>query len=75
MCRISKMDDNLDSKSCERGKIRVAKFPNRTTKLIHQMWNEMVTVIVIEKDNRMVTTSKVVQTDVEGSLVIRAPIK
>ncbi len=69
------MDDNLDSKSCERGKFRVAKFPNRTTKLIHQMWNEMVTVIVIEKDNRMVTTFKVVQTDVEGSLVIRAPKK
>jgi hypothetical protein len=75
MCTISKMDDNLDLKSYERGNFKVAKFLNRTTKLIHQMWDEMVIVIVIEKDNRMVTTSKAVQTNVEGSLVIWAPKK
>ncbi len=37
------------------------------------MWDEMVIMLVIKKDNRMMTTSKVVQTNVEGSLVIRAP--
>jgi hypothetical protein len=31
------------------------------------MWDEMVTVIVIEKENRMVTTSETTQIDVEGS--------
>jgi hypothetical protein len=39
------------------------------------MWDKMVTVIIIKKDNRMVTTFKVVQTNVEGSSVIRAPKK
>jgi hypothetical protein len=37
------------------------------------MWDEMVTVIVIEKDNKMVTTFEVAQTNVEGSLVIKVP--
>jgi hypothetical protein len=75
ICPISKMDDNLHPKSYERNKFRVAKFLNRTIKLIHQMWDEMVTVIVIEKDNKMVITSKVAKIDVEASLVIRAPKK
>jgi hypothetical protein len=39
------------------------------------MWDKMVTMIVIKKDNRVASTSKVVQTNVEGSLVIRAPKK
>jgi hypothetical protein len=69
------MDDILHLKSCERGKFKVAKFPNRTTKLIHQMWDKMVTMIIIKKDNKMVTTSKMAQINVEGSLVIRAPKK
>jgi hypothetical protein len=30
------------------------------------MWDEMVIVIFIEKDNKMVTTSKAVQIDIEG---------
>jgi hypothetical protein len=72
---ILKMDDNLHSKSCERRKFKVANFPNRTTKLIHQMWDEMVIMIVIEKDNRMVITFEIVQNNVEGSLMIRAPKK
>ncbi len=35
----------------------------------------MVTMIIIKKDNKMVTTSKMAQINVEGSLVIRAPKK
>ncbi len=62
-------------KSCERGKFKVAKFLNRTTRLIHQMWDEMVTMIVIEKDNKMVTTFEAAQIDIEGSLTIRPPKK
>jgi hypothetical protein len=69
------MDDNLHSKNCKRGRFTVAKFPNRTTRLIHQMWDEMVIVIVIKKDNKMVTTCKVAQTEIEGFLVIKAPKK
>ncbi len=56
VCKISKMDDSLHVKSCERGKFKVAKFPNRTIRLIHHMWDKMVTMIVIKKDNKMVTT-------------------
>jgi hypothetical protein len=41
VCPILKMDDSLHSKNYERGKFRVAKFLNRTTKLIHQMWDEI----------------------------------
>jgi hypothetical protein len=54
---------------------KVAKFPNTTSRLIHQMWDEMVTMIIIKKDNRMVIISKAVQIDIEGSSVIRAPKK
>jgi hypothetical protein len=75
ICPILKMDDSLHSKSCERRKFRVTIFLNRTTKLIHQMWDEMVIMIVSEKDNRLVTTFETVQTNVEGSLVIRVPKK
>ncbi len=71
--KISNMDDNLHLKSCERGRFKVAKFPNKTTSLVHQMWDEMVIMLVIKNDNRMMTTSEVVQTNVEGSLVIKAP--
>ncbi len=71
ICIISKMDDNLHLKSSKRGRVRVAKFLNGTTRLIHQMWDEMVTVIVIKKDNRMATIFETTQTNVEGSLVIR----
>jgi hypothetical protein len=39
------------------------------------MWDEMVNMIVIEKDNRLVTTFETIQTNVEGSLVIRVPKK
>ncbi len=39
------------------------------------MWDEVVTMIVIKKDNIMVVTSKVAQRDVEGSLMIRVPKK
>jgi hypothetical protein len=67
--------DNLHMKSCERGKFKVAKFLNRTTRLIHQMWDEMVTMIVIEKDNKMVTTFEAAKIDIEGSLTIRPPKK
>jgi hypothetical protein len=35
----------------------------------------MVIMIVIKKDNIMVTTSETIQTNVGGSLVIRAPQK
>ncbi len=75
VCPISIMDNSLHPKHCEIGKFKVAKFPNRTTRLIHQMWDEMVIVIVIENDNIMVTTFEITQTDVEGSLVILAPKK
>ncbi len=51
------------------------KFPNKTLRLIHQMWDEMVTMIVIKKDNIMEIISKTTQTNVEGSYVIRAPKK
>jgi len=75
ICPILKMDNNLHLKSCEKRKFKVAKFSNRITKLIHQMWDEMVTMIIIEKKNRVVTTFEVAQIDVEGSSVIRVPIK
>jgi hypothetical protein len=75
ICPISKTDDNLHPKSCEKGKFKVAKFSNRITKLIHQMWDEMVTMIIIEKENRMVITFEVAQIDVEGSSAIRVPKK
>jgi hypothetical protein len=39
------------------------------------MWDEMATMIVIKKDNKMVTTFETIQTNVEGSLVIRVPKK
>jgi hypothetical protein len=39
------------------------------------MWDEMVTVIIIKKENKMVTTFEAIQIDVEGSLVIKAPKK
>jgi hypothetical protein len=69
------MDNNLHPKSYETKRFRVTKFFNMTTRLIHQMWDEMVTMIVIKKDNRMVTTSKGAQTNVEGSSIIKAPKK
>ncbi len=62
-------------KSCERGKFEVTKFMNKTTKLIHQIWDEMVIMIVIKKENIMVITFKVAQTTVEGSLMIGVPKK
>ncbi len=65
----------MHSKSCERRKFKVTKFPNRTTKLIHQMWDEVVIVIIIEKENKMVITFEAVQIDVEGSSMIKAPKK
>ncbi len=61
--------------SCERGKFKVAKFSNRITRLIHQMWDEMMIVILIEKDLKMVTTFETTQIDIEGSLMIRVPKK
>ncbi len=73
--KISKMDDSLHPKHCERKRFRVVKFPNRITRLIHQMWDEMVSVIVIKKDNKIVTTFKATQTNVEGSSLIRVPKK
>jgi len=55
VCAISKMDDNLHSRSFERGRLRGVKLLNKTTRFIHQMWDEMVTMIVIEKDNKIET--------------------
>jgi hypothetical protein len=69
------MDNSLHPKSCEKRKFKVAKFLNRIAKLIHQMWDKLVIMIVIKKDNKMVTTSTATQTNVEGSSVIRAPKK
>jgi hypothetical protein len=69
------MDDNLHPKSCENRRFTIAKFPNMIVKLIHQMWDVMVSMIAIEKDNKMVTTSKGAQIDVEGSSMIRVPKK
>jgi len=69
------MDNNLHLKSCERQRFRVAKFLNRTTRLIHQIGDKMVIMIVIDKDNKMVTTFEMTQTNVEGSAMIRAPKK
>ncbi len=59
VCAISNMDDNLHPKISKRKRFKVVKFLNITTRLIHQMWDEMVTMIVIEKDNRMVTIFEV----------------
>jgi hypothetical protein len=73
--KISKMDDSLHPKSCEKGRFKVAKFPNRTTRLIHQMWDEMVIVIIIQKDYIMATTFKVTQIDIEGFSTIWVPKK
>jgi soluble cytochrome b562 len=36
------------------------------------MWDEMVIVLVIKKDDKMATTFKVAQIDVEGSSMIKA---
>jgi tRNA A37 threonylcarbamoyladenosine synthetase subunit TsaC/SUA5/YrdC len=69
------MDDNLHLKNCERSTFEVAKFPNRITKLIHQMWDGMVTMIVIKKNNKMAITFEATKIDVEGSLVIKVPKK
>jgi hypothetical protein len=69
------MDNNLHLKNCEKERFKVAKFPNKTTRLLHQMWDKMVIVIVIEKDNKMATTFETLQIDVEGCLVIKAPKK
>lgn len=51
------------------------KFFNRIARLIHQMLDEMMTMIIIKKDNIMETIFEVVQIDVEGSFVIKAPKK
>jgi hypothetical protein len=67
------MDDSLHPRSIERGRFRVTKFPNRTTRLIHQMWDEMVMMIIIEKDTKMETIFEATQIDVEGSSMIRTP--
>jgi hypothetical protein len=72
MCVISKMDDNLHLRSSEKRRFKVTKFPKRRTRLIHQMWDEMVTMIVIEKDNKMEIIFETAQTNVKGSFVIRA---
>ncbi len=69
------MDDSLHPKNCERGKFKVTNVSNKTTKLIHQMWDEMATMIVIKKDNKMVTTFETIQTNVEGSSMIKVPQK
>jgi hypothetical protein len=75
ICEISKLDDNLHPKSCEKARFKVAKFPNRTARLIHQMWDEMVIVIVIKKDNKMARTCETARIDIKGSSMIRAPKK
>jgi hypothetical protein len=75
MCVISKMDNNMHMKSSKRGRFKVVKFPNRIMRLIHQMWDEMVTMIVIKKDNKMVTIFEATLTNVEGLVVIKAPKK
>jgi hypothetical protein len=69
------MDDSLHPKSSKRGKFRVMKFPIKTLRLIHQMWDEMVTMIVIKKDNRMEIIFEATQTNVKGSYVIKVPKK
>jgi hypothetical protein len=74
VCVISKMDNSLHPSS-ERKRFKVMKFPNKTSRLIHQMWDEMVTMIVIKKDNIMEIISKMAQTNVEGSYVITVPKK
>jgi L-lactate utilization protein LutC len=70
---ISKMNNSLPLKSYERRRFKVVKFHNRIVRLIHQMWDEMVTMIVVEKDTIMETISEMVQIDVEGSFVIELP--
>jgi hypothetical protein len=69
------MDYSLHLKNCGRGKFKVAKFLNRTSKLVHQIWDEMVTVIVIENNIIIVTTFEATQINVEVLSVIRAPKK
>jgi len=61
------MDDSVHLKNCEKGKFKVAKFLNRTSKLVHQMWDEMVSMIVIKKDDKIVTTFEATQIDVDNS--------
>jgi hypothetical protein len=73
MSVILKMDDSLHSKNTKRGRFKVAKFLNKIKKFIHQMCDKMVMMIVIGKDTRMETISKVVQIDVEGSFMIKPP--
>jgi hypothetical protein len=75
ICPISKMDDSVHLKNCEKGKFKVAKFLNRTSKLVHQMWDEMVSMIVIKKDDKIVTTFEATQIDVDNSYMIKAPKK
>jgi len=67
--------NNLHLRSFERRRFKVAKFSNGTTRLIHQMWDGMVTTIIIEKDNKMEIIYDVAQIDVEGSYVIQVPKK
>jgi hypothetical protein len=72
---ISKMNNSLHLKSYERRRFKVVKFHNRIVRLIHQMWDEMVMMIVIEKDTTMETIFEAAQIDVKGSYVIKAPKK
>ncbi len=39
------------------------------------MWDKMVTMIVIKKDNKMETNFEATQIDVEGSSMVKAPNK
>jgi len=75
VCAISKMDNNLHPKSCEKGRFKATKFPNMILRLIHQMWDKMVNMIIINKENKIVTTFEGAQTNVESSLVIKASKK
>jgi hypothetical protein len=56
-------------------RFKVTKLFNKTVRLIHQMWDKMVTMIVIKKDNIMHTIFEVAQTNVESSSMIKAPKK
>ncbi len=69
---ISQINDNLHLKNIEIIRFEVTKFFN-ITRLIHEIWDEMVIMIVIEKDMKMETIFEAFLINVDGLYMFKAP--
>jgi hypothetical protein len=56
-------------KGIEQGKFRIKKFPIKTTRLLTQMWDKIVTIIIIEKDSMVGPISKGNQLNLKDSSI------